>query len=292
MWTQLRLLGPEAAAPLISRPGQYDLAGDRVRPRSCRAPVDTSAPGFAEVACRLFAAACCFRALAGNRDCSGYPLRNRERQGAGGRHGPAVAPKSHPEIQARSPPADAPAPDQRSEPRSNAWAQSRVILSSRELADPRNRKTVETLKRLEPQTRSQQLCDFEAILQINRQFQRIRRRFRHCLCNRSGGSKRRRRHRSRRSVSQQRPMVQARLRMPAVNQPARRRSPQIQDRRCDTRRPMGRSQSPESAEQSARAATDARRGGAAILYSGAQYSGSVLDHHSPERPQTSLPTVV
>ena len=28
------------------------------------------------------------------------------------------------------------------------------------------------------------------------------------------------------------------------------------------------------------------------LYSGAQYSGSVLDHHSHERPQTSLPTVV
>jgi hypothetical protein len=38
------------------------------------------------------------------------------------------------------------------------------------LADPRNRKIVETLKHLEPQTRSEQLCDFEAILQINRQF--------------------------------------------------------------------------------------------------------------------------
>ena len=82
----------------------------------------------------------------------------------------AVVPKSPPEIQARLPPADAPSPDERRAPHSDAWAQSRIILSSQELADPRNRKTVETLKRLEPQTRSQQLCDFEAILQINRQF--------------------------------------------------------------------------------------------------------------------------
>jgi hypothetical protein len=81
-----------------------------------------------------------------------------------------LVPKSQPEIQARSSPADAQSPDQPREPRSDAWAQSRVILSSQELADPRNRKTVETLKHLEPQTRSQQLCDFEAILQINRQF--------------------------------------------------------------------------------------------------------------------------
>jgi Domain of Unknown Function (DUF930) len=81
-----------------------------------------------------------------------------------------LVPKSQPEIQARSPPPDAPSPDERREPQSDAWAQSRVILSSQELADPRNRKTAESLKHLEPQTRSQQLCDFEAILQINRQF--------------------------------------------------------------------------------------------------------------------------
>jgi hypothetical protein len=81
-----------------------------------------------------------------------------------------LVPKSQPEIEARSPPADAPSPDERREPRSDAWAQSKVIPSSQELADPRNRKTVEALKHLEPQTRSQQLCDFEAILQINRQF--------------------------------------------------------------------------------------------------------------------------
>jgi hypothetical protein len=81
-----------------------------------------------------------------------------------------LVPKSQPEIQGRSPPPDAPSPDERREPQSDAWAQSRVILSSQELADPRNRKTAESLKHLEPQTRSQQLCDFEAILQINRQF--------------------------------------------------------------------------------------------------------------------------
>jgi hypothetical protein len=76
--------------------------------------------------------------------------------------------KSLPEIQARLPPA-APPPQEQPQPGTDAWAQSRAILSSQELADPRNRKTVETLKHLEPQTRSQQLCDFEAILQINRQ---------------------------------------------------------------------------------------------------------------------------
>jgi hypothetical protein len=80
------------------------------------------------------------------------------------------APKSAPEIQARSPPADAASPDERRTPRGDAWAQSRVILSAPELADPRNRKAVESLKHLERQTRSQQLCDLEAILQINRQF--------------------------------------------------------------------------------------------------------------------------
>ncbi len=83
---------------------------------------------------------------------------------------PPSAPKGAPEIQARLAPPDALAPDARREPQSNSWAQSRVILSSQELADPRNRKTVESLKHLEPQTRAQQMCDFEAILQINRQF--------------------------------------------------------------------------------------------------------------------------
>jgi hypothetical protein len=38
------------------------------------------------------------------------------------------------------------------------------------LGDWGNWKSVESLKRLEPQTRAQQLCGFEAILQINRRF--------------------------------------------------------------------------------------------------------------------------
>jgi hypothetical protein len=77
------------------------------------------------------------------------------------------APKTGPEIQARLPPAD----DGRREERSEVWAQSRTILSSQELAEPRNRKTAEVMKRLEPQTRLQQLCNLEAILQINRQYE-------------------------------------------------------------------------------------------------------------------------
>jgi hypothetical protein len=63
-----------------------------------------------------------------------------------------------------------PPADERREPRSDAWTQSRVILSSQALAEPRKWKAAESLKRLEPQTRLQQLCDFEAILQINRQY--------------------------------------------------------------------------------------------------------------------------
>jgi hypothetical protein len=82
----------------------------------------------------------------------------------------SFAPRSGREIQARSPPADTPSPDGRRQAPDNAWAQSQVILSSQELADPRNRKAAESMKHLEPQTRLQQLCDFEAILQINRQF--------------------------------------------------------------------------------------------------------------------------
>ena len=56
---------------------------------------------------------------------------------------PPSTPNSAPEIQARLPPTDAPPPEARRAPRSDAWAQSRVILSSQELADPRNRKAVE-----------------------------------------------------------------------------------------------------------------------------------------------------
>jgi hypothetical protein len=83
--------------------------------------------------------------------------------------GPST-PRNGPEIQARSPPADAPNPVERPPARPDTWSQSQDILSSQELADPRNRKTAESLKRLEPQTRSQQVCDLAAILQINRQF--------------------------------------------------------------------------------------------------------------------------
>jgi Domain of Unknown Function (DUF930) len=79
-------------------------------------------------------------------------------------------PASTPELQARSHPADAPFPVDRPRARGDAWVQSRAILSSQELAEPRNRKTSESLKHLEPQTRLQQVCDLEAILQINRQY--------------------------------------------------------------------------------------------------------------------------
>jgi Domain of Unknown Function (DUF930) len=79
-------------------------------------------------------------------------------------------PGSTPEIQARAPPADGPSPVDRPQARDDAWVQSRAILSSQELAEPRNRKVAESLKRLEPQTRLQQVCDLEAVLQINRQY--------------------------------------------------------------------------------------------------------------------------
>jgi len=78
-----------------------------------------------------------------------------------------LTPETAPEIQVRLPQAH----DEPREARGEVWAQSRVILSSQELADPRNRKTAEVLKRLEPQTRLQQLCNLEAILQINRQYE-------------------------------------------------------------------------------------------------------------------------
>jgi hypothetical protein len=166
----LRLIGAETAAPLIRLQRQYDLARDR------------DALILAWLLSTLLHLALLKWIVAYSQAPAAYaPLPETEivlaspsdiendkvpltNTGAT----PAVA-KSLPEIQARSPPA-APPPEERRDLRSDAWAQSRVILSSQELADPRNRKTVETLKHLEPQTRSQQLCDFEAILQINRQF--------------------------------------------------------------------------------------------------------------------------
>jgi hypothetical protein len=84
--------------------------------------------------------------------------------------GASSTPGSAPQIEARSPPADALSPDERREAADGGWVQSRAILSSQALADPRNRNTAETLKHVEPQTRSQQVCNLEAILQINRQY--------------------------------------------------------------------------------------------------------------------------
>ena len=75
-----------------------------------------------------------------------------------------------PELQARLPAPGAPSAAKPPEGRIGDWAQSRSVLSSLALADPRNRKAAESLKHLEQETRLQQLCDFEAILQINRQY--------------------------------------------------------------------------------------------------------------------------
>jgi hypothetical protein len=61
-----------------------------------------------------------------------------------------------------------PAPSRDSEKAAGGWVQSREPLSTRALAEPRNRKALASLQRLEPQTRLHQICDFEAILQINR----------------------------------------------------------------------------------------------------------------------------
>lgn len=168
---QLCPFGAETAAPLIRLRRQYDLASDR------------NALVVAGLLSTLLHLALLKWLVAYSQAPAAYPplpeaeivlasrsdIENDKAPLTNASPSPLV-PKSLPEIQSRSPPADAPSPDERRAPLGDAWAQSRIILSSQELADPRNRKTVETLKRLEPQTRSQQLCDFETILQINRQF--------------------------------------------------------------------------------------------------------------------------
>jgi hypothetical protein len=63
---------------------------------------------------------------------------------------------------------EAAAPSHDNEKAAGGWIQSREALSARALAEPRNRKALASLQRVEPQTRLQQICDFEAILQINR----------------------------------------------------------------------------------------------------------------------------
>jgi hypothetical protein len=79
---------------------------------------------------------------------------------------PSLAPIT-PEMDVPRPPAMSPA-EPPFEARGGGWVQSRLVLSSKVLANPQNRKTVQSLNHLEPQTRLQQLCDLEAILQINR----------------------------------------------------------------------------------------------------------------------------
>jgi hypothetical protein len=141
------------------------------RPRNRRASVGPPALGSLEGARRLFATPAANPALqeteitlASSSDIdSGKPPAAKT--GA-----TPLSRQNAPELKAPPPPADSPSAADRPQARSDVWTQSQVILSSQELADPRNRKTVETLKHLEPQTRFQQLCDFEAILQINRQF--------------------------------------------------------------------------------------------------------------------------
>jgi hypothetical protein len=68
------------------------------------------------------------------------------------------------------PNAGAASPRQEPEKDAEGWIQSREVLSIQELAKPRNRKTLAALQTLESQTRLQQLCDLEAMLQINRQY--------------------------------------------------------------------------------------------------------------------------
>ena len=110
-----------------------------------------------------------------------------------------LTPETAPEIQVRLPQAH----DEPREARGEVWAASSgVILSSQELADPRNRKTAEVLKCLEPQTRLQQLCNLEAILQINRQYEEYGVDFVVAYAKEAVVRKRRRDHRPRRGVSQ------------------------------------------------------------------------------------------
>ena len=68
------------------------------------------------------------------------------------------------------PNAGAASPPSEPEKDADGWVQSREVLSTQQLANPRNRKTLAALQTLAPQTRLQQLCDLEAILQINRQY--------------------------------------------------------------------------------------------------------------------------
>jgi hypothetical protein len=98
------------------------------------------------------------------------PSPNETETAPAARSGASSGPAVTPEIAARSPSADAPSSALPPKAPGSVWAQSHMILSTLELADPRNRKAAESLKRLEPQTRSQQLCDLEVILQINRQY--------------------------------------------------------------------------------------------------------------------------
>ena len=83
---------------------------------------------------------------------------------------PPSTPKSAPEIQARLPPTDG--RRQRRGASRAATPGRNPELSSRRRNWPTRAigRPPRSLKHLEPQTRSQQLCDFEAILQINRQF--------------------------------------------------------------------------------------------------------------------------
>ena len=48
------------------------------------------------------------------------------------------------------------------------WRRATQMLSASELADPKNKSVAPKLARLEPKTALEQICDFEAILQIGR----------------------------------------------------------------------------------------------------------------------------
>jgi hypothetical protein len=83
---------------------------------------------------------------------------------------PENPPAAKPDAVPLPPQADAAPPGREAEKGGDGWVQSREALSKQELANPRNRKTVAALQTLESETRRQQLCDLEAILQINRQY--------------------------------------------------------------------------------------------------------------------------
>lgn len=79
-----------------------------------------------------------------------------------------ATPDERAKAEAGAPNAPPPAPSRNGEKEVGGWIQSGESLSTRALAEPRNRKALASLQRLEPQARLQQICDFEAILQINR----------------------------------------------------------------------------------------------------------------------------